>query len=70
MDCVHTPFPTVPLMLRVDSMLRERVYRAVAQKRPWYIRLFRSRCIATALHTIIRLLITNMPYSITISEVY
>jgi hypothetical protein len=26
----NTPFPTVPLKLRVDSLLRERVYRAVA----------------------------------------
>jgi hypothetical protein len=27
------------------------VYRAVAQKRPWYIRPSRRRCVATALHS-------------------
>jgi hypothetical protein len=32
---------------------RERVYRAVAQKRLWYIRLFRGHCVATALHATI-----------------
>jgi hypothetical protein len=46
----NTPFPTVPLLLRVDSLLRESVYRAVAHKRPWYIGPFRGRCIATVLH--------------------
>jgi hypothetical protein len=49
----NTPFPTVPLLLRVDTLLRELVYRAVAQKRPWYIRASRGRYIATALHAII-----------------
>jgi hypothetical protein len=38
------PFPTVP------PLLRKRVYRDVAQKRPWYIHQFRGRCITTALH--------------------
>jgi hypothetical protein len=31
--CRITPFPTVPLLFCVDSLLRERVYRAVAYKR-------------------------------------
>jgi hypothetical protein len=34
-------------------LLRERVYRAVAEKRLWYIRLSRGRRIATALHATI-----------------
>jgi hypothetical protein len=36
----------VPLLLRVDYLLRKTVYRAVAQKRPWYICPSRRRCIA------------------------
>jgi hypothetical protein len=49
----NTQFPTVPLSLGVDSLLRERVCRAVAQKRPCYIRPPRGRCIATALRATI-----------------
>jgi hypothetical protein len=33
----------------------ERVYQAVAQKRPWYFRSSRGRCIATAIHASILL---------------
>jgi hypothetical protein len=33
---------------RCSVVSRERVYRAVAQNRPWYIRPSRGRCIATA----------------------
>jgi hypothetical protein len=33
-------------------LLWERVYRGVAQKRPWYISPSRGRCIATALHVL------------------
>jgi hypothetical protein len=35
------------------SLLRKRVYWAVAQKRPWYIHPSRGRCIAMALHATI-----------------
>jgi hypothetical protein len=31
-------------------LLRERVYWVVVRKRLWYIRLSRSRCIATSVH--------------------
>jgi hypothetical protein len=34
-------------------LLQERVYRAVVQKRPWYMRPSQGRCIATALHATI-----------------
>jgi hypothetical protein len=40
---------TALLLLRLDSLLRKRFYRAVAQKRPWHIRQSRGRCITTAL---------------------
>jgi hypothetical protein len=46
----NTPFPKVPPLLRVDSLLRERVYRAVAQKRPRYIRPSPGRSIPTVVH--------------------
>jgi hypothetical protein len=49
----NTPFPTVPLLLLVDSLLRERVYRAVVWKRFWCIRLSRGRRTVTALHATI-----------------
>jgi hypothetical protein len=49
----NTAFPTVPLLLRVYSLLRERTYQAVTQKRQWYIRPYHGRCIAIALHTTI-----------------
>jgi hypothetical protein len=49
----NTPFPVVPSLLRVDSLLRERVYWAVAQKLPWYIRPSCGHCISTALHATI-----------------
>jgi hypothetical protein len=35
-------------------LLGEQVYRAVAQKRPWCIRLSRDRCIAAVLHATVR----------------
>jgi hypothetical protein len=40
----NTPFPTVSLLLRTYSFPREPIYRAVAQKRPLFIRLSRSHC--------------------------
>jgi hypothetical protein len=43
----NTQLPTVSPLLRVDSLLRERFYRVVAQKRPSYIPPSRGRCIAT-----------------------
>jgi hypothetical protein len=49
----NTPFPKVPLLLRVDSLLRERVYRTVSQKLPWYILISHGRCMETALHFVI-----------------
>jgi hypothetical protein len=45
-------FSVVPL-LRLCLLLRERVYRAVAPKRLWYICLSHGRCIITALHVTI-----------------
>jgi hypothetical protein len=36
-------------------LLRELVYWAVVQKRPWYIRPFHGRCVATALHATIHI---------------
>jgi hypothetical protein len=36
--------------MRSCPLPREHVYRAVAQKRPWYIRQCRGRCIVTVLH--------------------
>jgi hypothetical protein len=45
---------TALLLLRSCLLLQERIYRAVAQKRPWYVRLSLGRWIATALHTTIR----------------
>jgi hypothetical protein len=45
-----TQFQRALLLLCIYSFLRERVYRAVAYKRLWYIRLSRGRLIATALH--------------------
>jgi hypothetical protein len=50
----NSPFPTVRLLLRVDSLLRELVYRAVALKRLWDISLSRGRRMVTALHATIR----------------
>jgi hypothetical protein len=41
----NTPFPTAPLLVCFDSLLQERVYRVFAQKRPWFIRPSRGRCI-------------------------
>jgi hypothetical protein len=38
-------------------LLRESVYRAVAQKRSWYIRPFRGRCLETGLYATIFLII-------------
>jgi hypothetical protein len=45
----NTPFPTACLFLRAHSFPRERVYRAVAQKRVSYeySRSSRSHCLAT-----------------------
>jgi hypothetical protein len=48
-----TPFPTVPLLLRFDSLSWERVQRAVAQKRSWYISPSRGCRIVPALHATI-----------------
>jgi hypothetical protein len=45
----HRSSVAVPL-LRSYMLLRECLYRAVAQKLPWYIRPPRDRCIATTLH--------------------
>jgi hypothetical protein len=44
---------TALLLLRSCLLLLERVYIAVTQKRPWYIRPSRGRFIATALYTTI-----------------
>jgi hypothetical protein len=46
----NNPFPAVLLLLLVDSLLRDRVYRAVAYKCLWYIRLSRGRRVVTVLH--------------------
>jgi hypothetical protein len=46
----NTPFRTVPLLLRVDSLLPERLYRDAASKCHWYIRLPRGRRLLMALH--------------------
>jgi hypothetical protein len=35
-SCGSTPFPTVTILLHAYSLQRERVYRAVAQKRPLF----------------------------------
>jgi hypothetical protein len=48
--CRNTPFPTVSQLLRVDSLLWERVNRAAAQKRRWHIRPPPGRHIVTTLH--------------------
>jgi hypothetical protein len=48
----HRSSVAVPLLLSC-LLLRERVSRAVAWKRLWYICLSRCRCIVTALHTAI-----------------
>jgi hypothetical protein len=45
----NTPFPSVPLLLLVNSLRGESLYRAVAQKLPRYIRPSSGRCIPTAL---------------------
>jgi hypothetical protein len=55
-----TLFPTVPLLLRVDLLLWERVYRTIARKRPWCIRPPRGRCIETALRAAVSRIC--MPY--------
>jgi hypothetical protein len=44
---------TALLLLRSCLLVRESVYRAVAQKRPWHIRPSLGRCIAAALHATI-----------------
>jgi hypothetical protein len=49
----NTMFQTVPQLLRVDSLLRVRIYLAVAQKRVWHICLSRDRPVVTALHATI-----------------
>jgi hypothetical protein len=38
------------LLLRSCPLPREGIYRAAAQKQSLFIRLFRGRCIATAVH--------------------
>jgi hypothetical protein len=50
----HRSSLDVPL-IRSCLLLWESVYRAVAQKRPWYIRPSRCRCIATSLQATILL---------------
>jgi hypothetical protein len=49
-QCRNILFSIVPLLLRVNLLLWERVYRAVAQKWPRYNSPSRSHCVATALH--------------------
>jgi hypothetical protein len=51
----HGPHKKHLLLLRSCLLLRERDYRADTQKRPWYIRPSRRRCIATALHATVYL---------------
>jgi hypothetical protein len=41
------------ILLRSCLLLREHVYRAAAQKRPWYIRPSQGRYIAVTLHATI-----------------
>jgi hypothetical protein len=48
-------------MLRLRLLLRERVYRATAQKRPWYIRPSHGRWIATALRATILYCVPYLP---------
>jgi hypothetical protein len=48
----HRSSFAVPLLLSC-LLLRERVYRVVVQKRPWYIRPPRDRYIATDLNATI-----------------
>jgi hypothetical protein len=57
-----TPFPTILLLLRVNSLLREIVYRTFAQKRPWYIHPSRDRYIATVLQATLLSHTANYPY--------
>jgi hypothetical protein len=55
----NNSFPTVFLLLHLDSLLQECVYWAVAQKWPWYIHLSCSHCIVMTLHTTILLGLLN-----------
>jgi hypothetical protein len=56
---------TAILLLRLCLLLRERVYRAVAHKRPWYIRTSRGRCIATVLHVTAQSKMTKLSLRLT-----
>jgi hypothetical protein len=58
----ETPVPTVTAQLLHCSFQRERVYRAAAQKRFWYIRPSRDLCTATATYATIFRHIVSIKY--------